>query len=74
MAKWPVRVGADYLDWLNKPQTAGEEHAMKECIRRGRPYGSEAWTKQTAAKLGLESSLRARGRPREGPTMVKKDS
>lgn len=71
-SKWPERAGDDYLTWLNRPQTAIEEDAMKECIRRGRPYGSDAWVRKTAAKLGLESTLRARGRPRATATSGKK--
>jgi putative transposase len=36
--------------------------------RQGRPYGSETWTKRAARLLGLESTLRPRGRPRKDPT------
>jgi hypothetical protein len=38
--------------------------AMRHCVARGRPYGSDAWASRTAEVLGLESSLRPRGRPR----------
>jgi hypothetical protein len=31
---------------------------------RSRPYGSQEWTDRIAQKLGLESTLRARGPPR----------
>ncbi len=33
-------------------------------IRRGRPFGSSSWVRETVLRLGLESSVRPRGRPR----------
>ncbi len=38
--------------------------ALQRSLRRGQPFGSPAWTTQTARKLGLESTLRAVGRPK----------
>jgi len=32
-------------------------------MRRGRPYGDEAWVTRTAGRLGLMASLRPTGRP-----------
>ena len=32
---------------------------------RGQPFGSETWQAEVAARLGLESLLRPRGRPRK---------
>src|SRR5262249_42673142 len=46
-------------------QTKGEVEAVRRSIARGAPLGDERWTKRTAARLGLESSLRPRGRPRK---------
>ena len=34
---------------------------------KGQPYGSENWVKRRAKRLGLESTLRRRGRPRKQP-------
>ncbi len=73
-SRWPTKVGDDYLRWLNRPQTAAEEEAMAICIRRGRPYGSEEWTRKVAKKLGLESTIRPRGRPRVREMEAIKDS
>ena len=61
---WPVDRPADWLRLVNAPQTAAEEEALSECIRRGRPFGSETWQKQTAARLGLAHTFRERGRPK----------
>ena len=35
---------------------------MAEHIRRNRPLGDDQWTIQTAAKLGLQQSIRPVGR------------
>ena len=59
----PVARGDDWLRWVNEPQTEAELKALRESISRGRPFGSKAWQVATAAELGLESTLRPRGRP-----------
>jgi putative transposase len=41
-----------------------EVDRLRECVRRDRPLGGDAWTRATAERLGLESSLRPPGRPR----------
>jgi putative transposase len=52
---------------VNTPQTEAEVEALRECVRRRRPYGDEAWADRAAIHLGLEPSLRPRGRPRKKP-------
>jgi putative transposase len=37
---------------------------LRQSVRCGCPFGPAAWVKQTALSLGLESTLRPRGRPR----------
>jgi len=61
----PVARGEDWLAWVNEPQTEAELEALRESIRRGRPFGSQAWQNQTAQRLGLEFTMRPRGRPRK---------
>ena len=51
--------------WVNEPQRASEEDALRRCIKRGSPWGGADWVKRTAVRLGLESSLHPRGRPRK---------
>ncbi len=62
----PVRRPRRWREFVNKPQTDAEVEWLRENIQRGRPYGDTPWTQQTATKLGIESSLRPRGRPRKG--------
>jgi putative transposase len=51
------------LAWMNEALTAAELERVRQIVQRGRPYGREEWTLQTAQRLGLEASLRPRGRP-----------
>ncbi len=51
--------------WVNKPQTDAEVAAIRHCIVRGTPFGSDAWVRSSTVRLGLETTLRTRGRPRK---------
>jgi len=51
--------------WVNKPQTDDEVAAIRHCIQRGAPYGSDRWVRSSAARLGLGTTLRPRGRPKK---------
>ena len=59
----PVRHAVNWLRYVNRPQTEAEVEALRECIRRRRPYGDQAWTEATVRVMGLESSMRPPGRP-----------
>lgn len=50
---------------VNQPQSEAEVEVIRRSVQRGQPYGSESWVRRTAAKLGLESTLR--DRPRKTP-------
>jgi len=60
----PVPRGKNWLRLVNEPQTEAELAAVRESVVRGSPFGSTDWKRATAKRLGLESSLRPRGRPR----------
>jgi putative transposase len=51
----------DWTEFVNAPITEAETAAIVKSIHRSRPFGAESWTRTTAARLGLESSLRSRG-------------
>jgi putative transposase len=61
----PVTLPRNWPALVNRPQTAAELAALRHSIVRGTPFGSERWTKRTANRLGLESTLRPRGRPKK---------
>ncbi len=50
------------VDDLLEESVAAE---VRETIRRGRPFGDSAWVAKTAARLGLEYTIRPQGRPRK---------
>lgn len=59
----PDGLPVDWLDQVNRPQSQQELDALRRSIQRGAPYGEEAWILRTARALGIESTLRPRGRP-----------
>lgn len=61
----PVPRPADWLEYVRQPQTEAEVERLRECLRRGRPFGAVPWVQQTAQNLGLEASVRPRGRPKK---------
>jgi len=65
LGKWPLPQPRAWVALVNEPQTEAELAAIRRSVIRGQPYGSDAWVKTTAAQLGLDSTLRSRGRPRK---------
>lgn len=59
----PLHLPRDWPDWVNCAQSAAELAALRECVNRQRPFGSEAWADAATTDLGLEFSKRPRGRP-----------
>jgi putative transposase len=65
LSTWPVARSRLWVDHVNAPQDEAELAAIRRCVQRGQPFGDENWTKRTVIKLGLETTLRPRGRPRK---------
>ena len=63
LCDWPVDRPRRWLEVVNEPQSEAEEARFAEHIQRNRPLGSESWMKRTVARLGLEQTVRPRGRP-----------
>jgi putative transposase len=61
----PIRLPANWADFVNAPQTAAEIAEVRRCVNRGSPFGDSAWVQQTATDLGLGHTLGRRGRPRK---------
>ena len=62
---WPVEPPRDWVAAVNRGESQEELDTLRSCVRRGAPFGRPEWQKRTAMRLGLESSLRPRGRPRK---------
>ena len=65
LAAWPSPRPAYWLDSVNAPQTEAELTALRRCVNRGSPYGTQSWTERTITSLELESTIRPRGRPKK---------
>jgi putative transposase len=63
----PVTLPRNWVALVNQPQTEAELAALRRSLARGTPYGDERWTQRIAKRLGLESTLHPRGRPRKYP-------
>jgi REP-associated tyrosine transposase len=68
LAKWPVTCPRNWIEHVNTPQTEAELQALQRSVDRGSPFGNDRWQRRVANRLGLESTLRPRGRPRKYPT------
>ena len=64
LSEWPVPRPADWLTWVNAPQSEQELAALHDSTTRGRPFGAPDWQTATSKALGLESTFRQRGRPK----------
>jgi REP-associated tyrosine transposase len=64
LASWPLARKANWVEHVNQPISDAELAAVRHSIDRGRPYGGQTWSDRTVRRLGLETTLRPRGRPR----------
>jgi putative transposase len=64
LATWPQARRPGWLAQVNAAQTEAELLMLRNCVQRGRPFGDDLWSNRTAQVLGLQSTLRPRGRPR----------
>lgn len=65
LSTWPLSRPREWLKYVNEPQTEAELDALRRSVTRGQPFGSPQWTAATAKHLGLESTIRTRGRPKK---------
>lgn len=63
----PVDRGRRWVADVNRAMSNLELEAIRRNVQRGRPWGAQRWQRLTAVRLGLEASLRPRGRPRKTP-------
>ena len=61
----PVAVPKKWERVVNRSFSPGELDGLRQSVNRGIPFGSPIWVTRTVKRLGLESSLRSRGRPRK---------
>ncbi len=59
----PVETPGEWLEWIDRPLFDHELTTLRACVNRQQPFGTETWQGRIATELGLESTLRRRGRP-----------
>ena len=60
---WPLPRPASWVEHVNAVQSEAELYGLRNSIQRGTPFGSAVWRRATAARLGLGSTHKLRGRP-----------
>lgn len=62
---WPVDRPRGWTAEVNAAMDEDTLTAVRQSVARGLPLGEPAWQKRIAGRLGLELTLRPRGRPRK---------
>jgi len=65
LSAWPMSRRPGWVDHVNAPQSEAELTALRRSVKRGCPFGHEAWCDRMVRRLGLESTLRRQGRPKK---------
>lgn len=67
LSRWPIHRLPHWTDRVNTALSNEELEAVRRCAQRGASLGDECWVEAIARRLGLESTMRPRGRPRVRP-------
>jgi len=59
----PMQLPKDWGKYVDEPVTEKELTKLRRSVIRQSPYGDSSWEIQIGKELGLESTLRPRGRP-----------
>lgn len=65
LSPFPVEKPNNWIEWVNQIASEQELGVARNCANRGAPFGSVKWVVDTAKKLGIESTIRPRGRPKK---------
>jgi len=63
LSAWPLPRRAGWIEHVNAAQTDAELTRLRRSVQRSCPFGEGPWFKRTVQALGLEVTLRPRGRP-----------
>ncbi len=62
----PINLPCEWNKSVDEPLTEIELEKLQQSVIRQSPFGSVEWQKKISQKLGLEHTLKPRGRPRKG--------
>ncbi len=60
----PIPRPRPWLRFVNRVQAQEALRKLRLAVQRGSPFGDDEWIQNAAIKLGLESTLKPRGRPK----------
>jgi putative transposase len=66
LSLWPLERPRNWVALVNREFSEDQLAGIRTCVQRGRPLGPETWVQRTAARLGLDFTLRGPGRPKRG--------
>ncbi|NWG04156.1 MAG: transposase [Syntrophaceae bacterium] len=67
----PIELPRNWGEYVNEPMKKNELDKLRQSVNRQSPYGSPSWQIQMTKELGLESTMRPRGRPAKMGEMKK---
>ena len=67
LSVWPVEPPNYYEEWANTLSKDEQEklEKIRHALKKDCPFGEDEWVTTIAKKLGLESTLREKGRPKK---------
>ncbi len=65
LSDWPDGRPRGWEQYVNEPMSAKELARLEESENRGRPYGEAMWVGKMVRRLGLEHTVRPKGRPKK---------
>jgi len=68
LSEWPIVQPADWVELVNQGEPTASLEAVRKSVATGRPFGEAGWSVMAACDMGLESTLRPRGRPKSQKT------
>jgi len=60
----PIQLPSNWTEYIDKHLTCVELENLRQSVNRQAPFGDIEWQKKTSQQLGLEQTLRPRGRPK----------
>jgi putative transposase len=65
LSPWPVPRSPQWDERVNATLSEKEMQTIRRCVNRGSPFGGRQWVDTVSRRLGLETTLRCRGRPKK---------
>jgi len=65
VSELPLPFAGNWEEFVNAEMSEKEQQTFAESITRQAPFGSMEWRQKMCEKFGLESTIRAKGRPKK---------